>query len=427
MLGFAYYFFPEDEKERALELKGLVRSYHTDLIELSEGQMIPLESISVPNTFQIRSQSLVCLGLVCPVQTTSDLPDLVKGWEEMVGSLADIFLLGRTYAAVGEGVSRELLATLQSELDCDPTKDYPQLIYGSLPVVRQGWGWDDGLALCAIPTANAELLFDKFPRVEMKWLRTQLFWHLSRDQRDTIGSERDDLERQLSGILFSTLVPASRNEQLEAIERDMNTLSQGYGVLATNHRLLSTGMKRLSKTLNTFEKEIREGELCLDLPSRELVLAPIMEELSICDNLVIELRDVRQDYKAGMEVVGGKIEMLLSHENLNLQQRVMDVMELGNAMQRQSLTLQVAASLVEFIIVAYYGLNLWKNLDPTGFGIIPEWGRLALVTLFAGDAVYLTHIASELIQGHKELKKKLTVSVVVAFLVMIVIIGARFI
>jgi len=427
VLGFAWYFFPEDETEGAVKLKELVGSYHRDLIELPEGQTVQLDSISRACTFRIQSQPLDCLGLVCPVQDQAGLLDLVRDWEKMTGPLADTFLLGRTYAAVGVEVPQKILTSLQIALACDQTVEhFPELKYGSISVVRQGWGWDDGLALCAFPVADTVLLLNKFPRVEMKWLRAQLFWQLSRDQRATIVLEHEDLERQLSGVLFSTLVPATRNEQLEAIEKDMNALSQGYGVLTANHRLLSLGAKRLSNSLSLLDKEIREGEMSLDLPGRELVLAPIREEISLCDNLLIELRDARQDYQAGMEVVGGKVEILLSHENLNLQQRVMEVMELGNAMQRQSLTLQVAASLVEFIIVAYYGLNLWKNLDPTGFSVIPEWGRLVLVTLFAGDAVYLTHLVAELNQGHKDLRNKMIVAVAVACFVMIAIIGARF-
>jgi hypothetical protein len=261
--------------------------------------------------------------------------------------------------------------------------------------------------------------------MEMKSRRSQLLWRYHRDQRMTIAAEREDLERELSGILYSNLMPATRHEQMDILEEDMARLSRGYGVLTANHRLLTEGIGKLREQSGALEKELQDGELQLDPRIAEAIMNPLQSELGRLQELVVELRDSRQNYQAGIDVVEGKVEMLLNRESLQLQQKVMQVLEMGNSMQRQSLTLQVSASLIEFIILAYYGLSLWKYIYLTGYESVPAWGHALLTTIFAGDVVYLTHLVAETIQGEEGLRGKTVLALVVLVSIFAIVIGAK--
>jgi hypothetical protein len=92
-------------------------------------------------------------------------------------------------------------------------------------------------------------------------------------------------------------------------------------------------------------------------------------------------------------------------------------METNTAIQKQSLTFQFAAGLIEFIILAYYSHSLWKSLVPGAYHAIASWIQLLFVIAFSANTVYLTHLIAEYVQGEKHVKRQLQF-----FLAMLVII-----
>jgi len=299
--------------------------------------------------------------------------------------------------------------------------------YNRIKGQRHGYGWNDGLSFYVFERVDSRLLLAKLPVLEMRARRSHLLWKYSRDQRVTIAAEKEELDQELSRVLYSNLMPATRHEQADVLEEDMARLSRGYGVLTGNNRLLNESAGKLKGLVAALEKELRDGELHIDDHIAEEITAPLYRELEELQALIGELRESRHDFQAGIDVVEGKVEMLLSRESLQLQQKVMQVLELGNSMQRQSLTLQVSASLIEFIILAYYGLNLWKYLDPMGYELVPGWGHFLLTTIFAGNVVYLTHLVAETIQGEKGLRGKTIAAFALLGIVLAIVVGARFI
>ena len=90
------------------------------------------------------------------------------------------------------------------------------------------------------------------------------------------------------------------------------------------------------------------------------------------------------EVKAAIDVVQTQVDLMRSKESVELQRQFNLVLAQNVDLQRKSLTLQIAAGFVEFIVIAYYSLSIWKNLsDPNIFHHIP-----AILTLIIAGLVW---------------------------------------
>ena len=99
-------------------------------------------------------------------------------------------------------------------------------------------------------------------------------------------------------------------------------------------------------------------------------------------------------------------------------------MVLNTFMQKQSLTFQFASGLIEFIVLAYYGHSLWKNLAHAAYENIPALIQFIFVLLFAGGTVYCTHLWAEYLQGEHHVKKQLIATTLILLIFFTVILVA---
>lgn len=372
-----------------------------------------LKDITSPSLFRTAVSPLLGVIVVHPAEE-AELPAVCCQWDDFFNEFEAI-LLGSVRVAAGFDDPEKALMLLPG------TRKTGSLVFSIYKNqgIRDGWGWRDEKASYSFEKVDSRLLLCELPQHEMRSLRATLLKKYYRDQRTVISSETEQASKDLSKILYSTLVPANNREQLSKLEEDLADLSRGYGLLTANHRIIKEGHHRLSDLVIAMEHTLA----AIDSENKDLfvnsVMDPLREEADDLEELENDLAEAREGYQAGLEVVRGKVDILLSRESLGLQQKVMEVMEVNNKMQQQSLTFQVAASLIEFVIVAYYGMSLWKYLNEAGFHALPGWAAAILVLLFAGDVTFLTHLIAERIQGHHGLRFK----TVAAVLVLIIVVG----
>jgi len=247
------------------------------------------------------------------------------------------------------------------------------------------------------------------PLIELTVIRLQMLARLLRERNQAVTRERAELDKQLNQILHTDLVrELPQGHIIEEYEQHLNSLSTGYGKIVNDYALMQDGYQRLSALLEQLGQQLVQEPSCrFSEDTKQQMYQPferMAEELSRTLN---ELRFSRESHQAAIEVVRSRIELLLSKENIATQSQIRSLMEINTAVQKQSLTFQFAAGLIEFIVLAYYSHSLWKALAPDAYHALAGWIQLVFVILFSGTTVYMTHLLAEYLQGDKHVKQKL--------------------
>ncbi|MGE5397161.1 MAG: hypothetical protein ACM3MK_06440 [Chitinophagales bacterium] len=295
-------------------------------------------------------------------------------------------------------------------------------------LARLNWRWPGGKAyyLCVLDkaaAADSRLLSFGLPYIEAQLIKLQMISDLYQERKTTITAEKDELEQRLANILHANLVPEqSRNIQADSLEQELQDLSTSYGILAGNYRIIREGYNRVNDRLTKVRQKLMTiTGLTLTPSSLGIILGYYEKRLNDLKNLAEDLQGAMENFRAAIEVVRSRIEILISRENLVLQEGIKVVLETNTSIQKQSLTFQVAASLIEFIVLAYYSLSLWKYLAPEAYHRVPGWETFLLISSFSGIVVYCTHLIAERIQGEKHVTFKLVIAIFLLLMIFVFI------
>ncbi len=236
----------------------------------------------------------------------------------------------------------------------------------------------------------------------------QVFIHNSkmrylRQRTHLINIEADKSAFMVSNILHNRFAAPTEQSPAEIMEARIEQLALNYGIIASYFRLLQESqglLERSQSRITAAARKIYGNKLESNL----------QEYLAVCRKAT---RDVQQasdrvnlimnEVKAAIDVVQTQVDLMRSKESVELQRQFNLVLTQNLDLQRKSLTLQIAAGFVEFIVIAYYSLSIWKNLsDPNIFKHIPAALTLIIAASFAGLAVFGTHL---LAHEHRSFKQ----------------------
>jgi hypothetical protein len=229
------------------------------------------------------------------------------------------------------------------------------------------------------------------------------------DRNYAIRQEKDELEKDLISILHTKLVMQQPNQAIsDGLERDIEVLATSYAKLVANKKLINDGIKRLESNLTQVEKQfLREPAFGMTEDAVTQMMASYHTRSEALQQTSDNLHLAEEEFQAAIEVVQSKIQVINSRINIDTQMQIKELLNVNTAMQKKSLVFQFAAGLIEFIILAYYSLNLWSHLSHTAADIIPSWIQFIFLLLFSGNTVLLTHYLAEYIQGEKHVRNRL--------------------
>ncbi|NOZ82453.1 MAG: hypothetical protein GXN98_01340 [Euryarchaeota archaeon] len=190
------------------------------------------------------------------------------------------------------------------------------------------------------------------------------------DMLESVRDKRRKCERHSSRLLDA------RGETLEDFERLVKELCTTYIELARYLEWVNSRVSMLKEDLHEFSGEVRwlvsgEDEVFSErIEKHRYALETLLYER---ENFIL----AHQKVKNALDVVGMRIEIERGRETVELQQ--------------ESISLQVAAGFIEFIVVFYYTLNSWKILGKEAFAALPAWLVLLVMTAFSSSVVLFTH------------------------------------
>ncbi|NPV90899.1 MAG: hypothetical protein HPY50_09015 [Firmicutes bacterium] len=329
------------------------------------------------------------------------LDELLQGIRPLKRGL-DELLLGSAIVLISGGSDWDAGLGRAGQLTCRSPVLHLELPGGRL--ARMDWGWPDGRAYYiyqsrpggGIHQLDREFLISELPLMDANLAKLDQLTIFYRERRETVSAEKRDLDEKLSKVLYQHFVPSgSDREVLEELEQAVNNLSSAYGMLAGSYRLMREGRYVMQEQIASFIKLTRNHKSVFDKETVGSIIGGYDHEIQKLRQLEDDLQDSTQNFQAGIDVVRSRIDIMMSRKSLELQGR--------------SLVFQVAAGFIEFIIVAYYALSLWKTVAPDPFHDHPGL-MFFIAIMFSGEITFVTHLLAEKIQGEKLDRKKTVVS-----------------
>ncbi|MDA8169605.1 MAG: hypothetical protein M0Z59_07925 [Nitrospiraceae bacterium] len=263
--------------------------------------------------------------------------------------------------------------------------------------------------------AEVSGLREWLPRTDC--LLFQAFRQMSyyREQRETFLKKRDELDTRTGEVLLR-----KGGEDIALLEEDLERLSQVYGVMANYGLMLRSAGERVESGIKEIERWI-EGHV----PAGDGFFAPRLSMLKDFSGILGKSRtdlDISlENARSAAEVVKNRIELARAREGLTLQEKITSLMKQNVMIQEESLTIGIAASFIEFVIVIYYGLNIWKTLADGPFHHMPFLLKFALILALSGAVTAGTHKAAKALKEKKRKDIFIWAGVIAAVVLLMVI------
>jgi hypothetical protein len=232
------------------------------------------------------------------------------------------------------------------------------------------------------------------------------------DQRKACLKSKEETDKKVSEVLFRKNI-----KDLEALEQDVESLSGHYGLMANYSFVLSNGRTLLQDDLTQLENRLRDL-----LPAEDEFffgrhVQPLRASTALLSSALGEFSLSLENMKSAIDIVKSRVELARSKAALGLQEQTRSLMKQNIVIQEEALTMGIAASLVEFFVVLYYGLQSWKTLATEEmFHHIPIGLATGLILAFSISVVAGTHKAAKAIK-QKTLKGVFYWPVVMLFIV----------
>jgi len=282
---------------------------------------------------------------------------------------------------------------------------------------RQSGGGRDYYAIAASdPSGFLAQVFPETDSLIKKLGRTATYFE---EQRQTINSERSDVDREVGALLHRQVVAGGDGvAEAAKLEEQIATLSRLFGLLATDALLIRQASDRLSRDIKLLNQELKQiaepgetdeigahyvGRFSLDLA----------EAHGERNNLDFS----RQNAQAAIEVVRTQVEIMRAGEEAVIQQQSQEILSRSLVLQKERLSLQVAAGFIEFVLVFYYALKSWEGvvgMEPVEH--MPPLLRLIVIGSFSASAAVGTHYLAHALQYHSWRSRGLWLSVVLLVL-----------
>lgn len=257
----------------------------------------------------------------------------------------------------------------------------------------------DYYALAAAdPVPFSTTILPGFDSLIKKLNRTSSYFEI---QRQTIVSERADVDRQVGELLHRQVVREGGAEADTAmLEDQIASLSRLFGLLATDSLLVRKSSDRFSRDIKLLKQEL--SQLAAPGSTDEIgghYLGRFDIDLSEAEAEIRNLDFSRQNAQAAIEVVRTQVEIMRAGEEAAIQQQSKEILSSSLVLQEERLALQVAAGFIEFVLIFYYVLKSWEGI--AGVELVEHISpaiRLLVIGSFSASAAVGTHFLAQAIQ-----------------------------
>ena len=273
-----------------------------------------------------------------------------------------------------------------------------------------------------LPRYNRESFLLKFFILEGELHKFTPKAKLYLEQAEILDTKRAGILKQLPDILGEI---EKFGSDLEILEKNLGRISDLYNDLALEYTVIKGYLAEVQRDM---DKILRLTKKIFSFEAESVYINDSLGEVALKANRLKEIAErfenLLSHLKSGVEVINSRIQLIQSRETKKLQEQMYKSIAQNIELTREGVALQVAAAFIEFIVVTYYTLSIWKYLTPEEvFRNLNPGLKLGLVVTFAGLSVYVTHLVAIY---YNEKKKKDKIKVFLVFAFMLIIVGIMF-
>lgn len=241
--------------------------------------------------------------------------------------------------------------------------------------------------------------------------------YYSEQIRDILKA-KEEIDDEISNILHFHLevkreMKGVESDRTDILDRTMENVSDIYSSLVLNARVIKRAHSDLNNELNLLMEAVERITLAGDEKNTFFTKYQRRYQSKLRDfaSAFEDVNDTLENIKTTIEVIQARIELVRNKESVIIQKQIKNLLDQNVVLQEEGRTIEIAAGLIEFIIVMYYTLNIWKTLTPPLiFEKIPASLKFALLLLFAGDVVLATRLAVDFIKRKRGIEGKFILS-----------------
>ncbi|MBO8159248.1 hypothetical protein [Thermosyntropha sp.] len=427
MTFYRYYIHPsQDADSGELLAKSFVAEgfkHYTEIKSWSKGN----HSEKFFYFKKIPKIEILCLRLDFDANFTSQILQYLNDCEKKA-EIDTTFLLGKIDVWAGYKMPLEETVNFAA-------KHYDLLSFKPVEIkiekstaARLNWLWPNEKAIYAASIdpqdENAQYFLEfELPCIEASLLKLDNITKYYKEKLPLITKKKNEMDQRLARIINSSFSSIKNQQELiKELENQLENLSSLYSIIASDYSIVLEGIDKISQALKYSQNLLynKQKNSIFGKQLYEKIFNYYIYKLEDMKNIEKNLRISRENYQAAIDVLRSRLDILISHENIETQQQIKEIMEVNISLQKQGLVFQFAAGLVEFIVLAYYSHSLWKALSPAAYHMVEGWIQFIIVCLFSGCTVYLTHLIAEYIQGEKHFLKRIITLTILLFILLAV-------
>ncbi|MEC9488033.1 MAG: hypothetical protein UMV23_00885 [Halanaerobium sp.] len=275
-----------------------------------------------------------------------------------------------------------------------------------------------------IPTAIYPFLDEWLPFLDLILFKFEPKIKYYLEQTRSVLKRKDEIDEELSDILNNQLIDGEKLQErqinrTEVLDRAMERISDMYASLAACARTIKQAQAGMQNELKLFKDAIERisftgtEENAFVTEYQRRYERKLLDFTTAHENVKGSLDNI----KTVIEVIQAQTELARNRESVIIQKQIKNLLDQNVVLQEEGRTIEIAAGFIEFIIVMYYSLNIWKTLTSEYiFGSIPELVKFGVILFFAGDIVLATRLMVDFIQNGYRLKAWFIFSVSLLFL-----------
>lgn len=358
---------------------------HTYLVKQASAELIDVHIQTLDNVYAV---SLLWMAPEADSDKWLEKTVLEECQEALSEAGADI--LGSTLVVVAGPDSTPVISRLKESVA--PIKDISAPLNGR--VIHQlvtNRGRQYFVIEGDSTTSIHDFLAKELPRLAWSIQKLHREWAFFRDRIKTIMTEKERIDLELSRFFHQKVTGADIPDATQALDAQIHRLSGMYSVLATDLHLIKDAAGTLDKGLVDLD---RQAEAFDDdgrgFPGYHVSL--YREDLATLLKREDGLRQSLENTKAAIDVAQTQAELLRGSQSLALQEQTRELLDQNVILQDERISLQVAAQVIELVVIFYYTLKSWEAVAVTGeVEALPPVVKFGVVAVFSTSMVVLTH------------------------------------
>lgn len=266
------------------------------------------------------------------------------------------------------------------------------------------------------PMSVHDLIAKELPQLSWtieKLRRETVFYN---DRLATIMAEKTNIDAELSKIFHQKVSSELTPEAAEGLEKQIARLSSMYSVLATNLHLIREAVSTLENDLTTLERQARGFDPAGDEGFPRHHVQASRAYLEKLEKYEADVRLSLDNTKAAIDIAQTQAEIIRGAQGLVWQEQTRELLNQNVTIQEERVSLQIAAEVIELVVIFYYALKSWEAVAPSeAVHALPPFTKFSVVALFSGAVVALAHYIGASL--HRRKIKVIPIALAALFLV----------